>query len=181
MLKVLNRILNALSIDQSYKEYLNSFNLKGNEALLEFGCGKGELSKQIAKKLDKGGYLTCSDISDLSLEELKTTLRRYDNINYCFGDIRKMNMDYKIYDKIILNAIIDFIPKSERASYTDFLLLLLKPKGRIFVKQPISTHDGISSTEVRRLMRQAKMIEVNYKFNKVKKNQTIYFGEFKRT
>ncbi len=179
-MKVLNRILNALSRDRRYKEYLNSFKIKGNEAILEFGCGEGDLSKGIVKKLDKGGYLTCSDISDLSLKELKTTLRRYDNINYCFGDIRKMNMDYKIYDKIILNSILEFIPKDERLSYVKFLLLLLKPKGKFFVRQSISTHEGISSTEVRKIMRQAKMIEGHYQFDKARKNKTIYFAEFKR-
>ncbi len=180
-MKVLNRILTALSMNRSYKEYIKRFRIKGNEAILEFGCGKGELSKRIVKKLNKGGYLTCSDISDLSLKDLKIILRKYDNINCFLGDIRKINMDEDIYDMIIINSNLDYISKDERLSYLNFLLRLLKPHGKVFVRQPISTKEGISSTEVRRLMRKAKLKEIDYQFNKVKKKQLIYFGEFKST
>jgi len=179
-LKVLSRILTDLSMNRSYKEYVKNLKINGSEAILEFGCGKGALSKRVIKKLNKGGYLTCSDISDLSLKDLKTVLRKHENINCCLGDIRKINMD-NIYDKIIINSALDYIPKNERLSYLNFLLNLLKPDGKIFIRQYISINEGISSTEVRRLMRKAKLKEIDYKFDKTVKKQLIYFGEFKRT
>lgn len=162
------------------KAHVENMNLVGDEAVLELGCGTGSLSKYIAKKLDKGGYLTCADISDASQKVLKKVLKKFININYCFGDIRMMNIDQGIYDKIIFNFVLNDISSEERSAYIDYLLKLLKINGKLYIRESITSGDcGISSVEIRRLMREAHMLEENYRFDKGKAQQTIYSGIFK--
>lgn len=171
--------LSVVKTNKIYKSYLESLELKGDEAIFELGSNIGYLSRQIAKKLSKGGYLTCGDISADSADLLKTMLNKYKNVNFCFGNIRKMNIGCEIYDKIIFNDCLANLPKSEKESYLRFVLLLLKPKANIYVRQPISSNEGISSSKVRQLMREIGLKEVDYKFDKIGK-QTVYSGTFKR-
>ncbi len=171
--------LSTFKNNKTYKNYAENLNLKGDEAVFELGSGIGYLSRHIAKRLRDGGYLTCGDISDDSADMLKTMLRKYNNVNFCFGNIRRMNIECEIYDKLILNDCLVNLSKSERESYLRFLLSLLKTDANIYVRQPISSQDGISSSEVRQLMRELGLKEVNYEFDKISK-QTVYLATFKR-
>ena len=48
-----------------YRNFVDSIELKGDEKVLDFGCGPGAASKFIALILKKGnGKLTCFDISE---------------------------------------------------------------------------------------------------------------------
>lgn len=173
----LKLFLSTVKSSKIYKNYVDRLELKGDEAIFELGSHIGYLSRHIAKRLCDGGYLTCSDISDESADMLKTMLRKYNNVNFCFGEIRKMNIDCEIYDKVILNDCLVNLSKPERESYLRFLLSLIKPNANIYVRQPISSQ-GISSSEVRQLMRELKLKEVNYRFDKYSK-QTVYSATFK--
>jgi SAM-dependent methyltransferase len=47
-----------------YSRYFRTFELKGDENVLDFGCGGGAGSRCLAKLLNRNGHLTCVDISN---------------------------------------------------------------------------------------------------------------------
>lgn len=52
-----------------YRNFVESFDMKGDEKVLDFGCGPGATSKFIAQILEKGGgELTCLDLSKIWIE-----------------------------------------------------------------------------------------------------------------
>lgn len=174
----LKLFLRAIKTNKIYKNYVENLDINGSEAIFELGSHVGYLSRKIAEKLCDGGYLTCADVSDYYSNTLKARLKKFKNVNFCFGDIRKMNIDCEIYDKVILNDCLINLSKSERLSYLRFLLLVLKPNGSIHVRQPIS-QSGISSSEVRQLMRELGLHESKYKFDKSGKD-IVFTGIFKK-
>jgi len=46
-----------------YNSYYKTFGLKGNEKVLDFGCGGGTGAKYLMKFLNKSGHLTCVDVA----------------------------------------------------------------------------------------------------------------------
>ena len=53
----------------TYKNYIKTLNLKGDENILDFKSASGAESRHLAKKKKKnGGYLTCIDTSSFWME-----------------------------------------------------------------------------------------------------------------
>ncbi|HDP98858.1 MAG TPA: hypothetical protein ENN22_06710 [bacterium] len=46
-----------------YNSYFKTFSLKGNEKVLDFGCGGGTGAKCLLTFLNEDGHLTCVDAS----------------------------------------------------------------------------------------------------------------------
>src|SRR5271157_869526 len=70
-----------------YNPYFKTFGLKGDEAVLDFGCGGGAGSKSLAKLLYKGGNLTCIDTSKYWITKASKRLKKYLNVRLYSGDI----------------------------------------------------------------------------------------------
>ena len=58
----------------NYKSYVKRLALKGNEKVLEIGCGGGNLSRFLAKRLPFG-KLVCIDNSKYWIDKAKKRLR----------------------------------------------------------------------------------------------------------
>jgi SAM-dependent methyltransferase len=75
-----------------YNPYFKTFGLKGNESVLDFGCGGGVGSQCLANLLDKGGHLTCIDVSRYWIERARKRLDKYSNVECKSGDIRELDI-----------------------------------------------------------------------------------------
>jgi methylase of polypeptide subunit release factors len=64
-----------------YRAFANSLPLKGNDRVLDFGCGMGTVAHYTAKMLSRG-HLTCLDISERWLNECRKNLRGYGNVTF---------------------------------------------------------------------------------------------------
>lgn len=86
-----------------YNPYFKTFRLKGNERVLDLGCGGGAGSRCLANLLTKGGHLTCVDVSNYWIEKTRNRLKKYSNVECKSGDIRELDIQDSSFD--IISAI----------------------------------------------------------------------------
>lgn len=143
-----NRILGPL-----YRKYARSFGLRGDERLLDFGCGSGALSRHVAPMLAAGGgSVVCLDQSAAWLERAKKTLRRYDNVEFMQGDVRSLEIEAGSFDAVAIHFVLHDVEVGSRQESLRSLARALKPGGRLFIREPIRPSHGMPAGEVRRLM-----------------------------
>lgn len=134
-----------------YKPYIDSLKLKGNEKVLEFGCGSGNLSKFVINKLSNKGFLTCIDNSNYWLSKAKTKLNRYKNIEFRLGDITKLNLKF-CYDIAIIHYVLHDINQDIRLKTIKTLKTKLKKNSKIYIKEPTRKNHGMPAKEIENLM-----------------------------
>jgi len=177
---VLEKILLDMIITPKYmKEYLKKIDLKGNERVMEFGCGAGNCSRWLAKNLN-GGSLTCVDVSEFWMEKAKKRLNRFSNVEFFLGDINKDFNSNKKFDLIFIHQVIHDIARGERQEIIDSLVGILSENGRIFIGEPINEDHGMPLKEIRGLMENSGMKENDYFFNKVMLIGNSYLGIYEK-
>lgn len=132
----------------TYAPYYRTFELKGSESVMDFGCGGGIGSRILVKMLDKGGNLTCVDLSGYWLKKAEKRLMKYSNVEYRQGDIREMNIPASSFDVITVHHVLHDILPEIRKGITQKLSDLLKPEGRLFIKEPLKPSHGIPVEEI---------------------------------
>jgi ubiquinone/menaquinone biosynthesis C-methylase UbiE len=96
--------------------------------ILDLGCGNGWFSAKLASipQIDVLGL-------DLNMPELQQAQKNFENANllFCYGDIFTELFQTECFDKIVLNASIQYFPSIDRLFNN--LFKLLKPKGEIHI------------------------------------------------
>jgi ubiquinone/menaquinone biosynthesis C-methylase UbiE len=159
-----------------YKRYIKSYGLAGDERVLDFGCGGGAASRCLADYLNRGGQLTCLDISHYWIEKTKKRLARYDNVEFRVGDIRELDIASDSFDVISIIHVIHDIPPEDRQATVLALARVLKAGGRVLVREPTKKSHGMAASEIRRLFVTAGMVETEYKETK-----SEYIGRYQKT
>jgi len=159
-----------------YNPYIKSFRIKGNERILDFGCGGGIGSRCIAKKLSKDGFLTCVDTSNFWMKKAEKRLRKYNDVEFKTGDITKLDIPDSSYDIVSIVHVIHDIEPELRQDTVNSLAAKLKEDGKLFIIEPTKTSHGMPLEEIRTLMSNAGLVEIN---NSIKKSS--YRGEFTKS
>lgn len=157
-----------------YNSYFKTFGLRGNEKVLDFGCGGGAGSKCLAKLLKEDGHLTCIDISNYWIERATKRLDRYANVECHAGDIRSMNIPDNSFHVISIFQVIHDIAPQDRQSTVDALGRKLKTSGTVFVRERIQKSHGMPVAEIRTLFANAGFSEVDHQ-----ESRAEYIGRFK--
>lgn len=150
-----------------YKPYYRTFRLKGNENVLDFGCGGGAGSRCLARMLNKGGHLTCIDSSKYWMDKARQRLARYTNVECQTGDIRKLNIPDSSFDIISAIYVIHEIAPEDRQATLNTLSRSLKDKGTIFIRELAEKSHGISVDELRTLALDAGLKVIEHKETKM--------------
>jgi len=157
-----------------YKSLLSLVNIKGNENILDFGCGGGMGSKAIAKMLAKDGNITGIDTSKYWTDKAKKRLKDFPNVNILCGDIRNIDIPSQSFDIIFIFHVIHDIKPDERQDTVNALKDKLKDLGRIIIVEPVKFSHGISPDELELLMLNAGLKKSYFS---ITKNE--YKGEFR--
>ena len=119
---------------------INSFNINGDETILDIGCGKGLLLIAAAKKLISGNAIGFDiwNKSDLSKNNPQTTNRNAeiegvdDRVDVKTADMRNLPFDGHSIDIIMASmAIHNVRSKEDRQKSLHEIYRVLKPEGQI--------------------------------------------------
>lgn len=91
-------------------DLISEFSFKGNEAVLDLGCGDGVLTEQLALSVPRGTALGI-DSSVHMIETAKTIHRN--NLKFTHLDINKMNFENE-FDLIFSNAALHWVKNHKR-------------------------------------------------------------------
>ena len=156
-----------------YNPYYKTFSLKGNENVLDFGCGGGTGSKCLIRFLTEGGRLTCIDISEYWINQARRRLRKYPNAESMVGDIRKLNIPDGSFDVISIMYVIHDIEPAQRLSTVQALSRILKNDGVLYLREPTRKSHGMFVEEIGNLFTRAGFREIDARIKKLE-----YMGRF---
>ena len=159
-----------------YNPYFKTFRLKGNEKVLDFGCGGGAGSRCLINLLTTDGHLTCVDTSNYWINKARKRLGRYPNVECKAGDIRKLDIPNHSLDVISIFHVIHDIAPQDRQDIVNALSRLLKANGTIFIRERIKESHGMPIAEIRTLFSNVGLSEVRHTENK-----SEYSGVFNAT
>jgi len=159
-----------------YNPYFKTFGLKGNESVLDFGCGGGTGSQCLASLLDKGGYLTCIDVSRYWIAKARKRLDKYSNVECKSGDIRKLDIPDSSFNVISTFYVIHDITPAERQDIAEVLSQKLKAGGLFFIKEPVKKSHGMPPEEIRALLSGVGLSEIEHKETK-----SDYMGKYQKS
>jgi ubiquinone/menaquinone biosynthesis C-methylase UbiE len=156
-----------------YYPYFKTFGLKGDEEVLDFGCGGGAGSRSLLKFLNQQGRLTCVDTSNFWIDKARKRLNKYGNVECRAGDIRELDIPDSTFDVISIIHVIHDIPPAERQDTVKALSRKLKKGGTIFVREPTKESHGMPVKEILAIFSEAGFKETEHKEAK-----SEYVGRF---
>jgi ubiquinone/menaquinone biosynthesis C-methylase UbiE len=159
-----------------YDSYYRSFGLKGDEMVLDFGCGGGAGSKRLAGLLNNNGHLTCIDISTFWISRAVKRLKRFSNVDCNAGDIRELDIDDSSFDIITIFHVIHDIDPDERQDIVKVLSRKLKTGGILYIREPVKVSHGMPAEEIRALLSAVGLQEIQYEQTKAE-----YTGKYSKT
>jgi ubiquinone/menaquinone biosynthesis C-methylase UbiE len=159
-----------------YNPYIKKMGLKGNENVLDFGCGGGTGSRCLVKALNSEGYLTCVDTSRYWIKRAAKRLSKYPNVDCQVGEIGELAIPDGCFDVITIMHVIHDIEPEKRQDTLKTLSQTLKNEGCLFIREPTRESHGISVIELRSLMKNARFWELEHE---IKKSE--YFGKYLKT
>jgi len=93
-------------------DIVNKFGIKKGMQILEPGCGNGEFTPFILKKIGKKGVVWLVDISDKMLKIAKRNLKNKKNLRYINCCASKIPVEKNFFDMVIVfNSFPHFYPK----------------------------------------------------------------------
>ena len=111
------------------QELIPKLKLKGNESLLDIGCGDGKITAELARCLPKGKVVGI-DSSEKMIELAKTAFpqKEYPNLLFQAMDARKLTF-HSEFDRVFSNAALHWI--IDQKAVLEGVQRSLKPCGRL--------------------------------------------------
>jgi trans-aconitate 2-methyltransferase len=114
------------------RELLNTLQLRGNERILDIGCGDGKITAEIAKRLPNGsvvGIDSSEEMIKFSIEEFPQDY--YPNLDFMIAEAQKLPFDEE-FDVTFSNATLHWV--IDHANVLQGIKRSLKPEGRILLQ-----------------------------------------------
>jgi ubiquinone/menaquinone biosynthesis C-methylase UbiE len=136
-----------------------SLQLSGSESVLDFGSGPGSEAIHLARALDRGGRVTCLDVSDPWLQEARRRLCGVDNVEFLLGDAREAGLASGAFDLIVAHYVLHDVDPAALPDTLAALAKSLRHGGRFLVVEPTGSHHGLTADELISLMDAAGLAE----------------------
>ena len=120
-----------------YKKFIRDaiadMNLKGNEHILDFGCGTGRNACLMHQYLSEQGFITGIDLSEVMVKQFKENCKQYTNT-----EVRQHRIDVpfdfgKQYDVVFTGFVIHGFPHPVRKKIIQNAYNHLKPNGQFMI------------------------------------------------
>ena len=144
-----------------YKRFVKTLELQPNDKVIDFGSGTGFLSNLISKELvGRESWLSCVEISEKWNNIARKKIRRYPNVDFYCGMLYELDMKENYYDKIVIHWVLHDVGKKHRGKVVEAMAKRLKKSGRIILREPIKEDHGIPVSQIKELMKNVGMVEV---------------------
>jgi ubiquinone/menaquinone biosynthesis C-methylase UbiE len=154
------RLFTNLLLSPLYRRYVEQMGLRGDERVLDYGSGSGAAARHLAKLLEAGGgRLACMDVSARWQAVLRKVLRAYPDVAYLLGDVRAMGLPAERFDVVLVHWMLHDVPPWDRPAIVAELARLLRPGGRLFLREPTGTKHGMPAAEARGVLAAAGLAE----------------------
>jgi trans-aconitate 2-methyltransferase len=109
---------------------LDRLPLRGDETVLDAGCGSGRVTEQLADRLP-GGHVVALDASPSMVDAARERLARFgDRVSYGVADLgRELPLDAASVDAILATATFHWVP--DHAALFANLARVVRPGGRL--------------------------------------------------
>ncbi len=142
-----------------FPRLLGAAELSRGERVIDFGCGGGIGARAIAGRIGPKGALCCVDVSSFWLGLCRKRLRRFSNVSFFCGDIRRLPLPDAAFDLVFVHRVLCFVPEADRQEVTASLAAKLSPGGRILICEKMLPHIGFEAHLVRKLAAEAGLAE----------------------
>jgi len=146
-----------------------SLELAGTERVLDFGSGAGSEAVYLAQALERGGRLTCLDVSPAWLAEARRRLGRFTNVEFLLGEAPTIGLPEATFDVILANFVLHDVARDALPGVLVALARSLQPDGRFVVVEPdtssgsgsriVPAHHRLPAQELRSQMAVAGLAE----------------------
>ncbi|MGB2982821.1 MAG: class I SAM-dependent methyltransferase [Candidatus Bipolaricaulia bacterium] len=131
--------------------YLKGLGLQGDETVLEVGCGGGAVTRHLARLLPHGRVIGV-DPSAYWVEHARGRLRRVRNVALFVGDVLSADISPESLDAALFHYVLHDIPAADRPTTLARIEELLKPGGRLFLREPTREAHGMRPDKIRGLL-----------------------------
>ena len=164
-----------------FERYVESFDLTGDEWVLDYGSGSGRLSHHVAERLTRGiGHLTCVDVSRKWMRVVKKRLKAYPNVDFKLGDIASLDIIDRAYDVVVIHFVLHHVDKPVRQEKVDALARKLKDRGTLFIREPTREGHGTPVNEIKGLMLAAGLCDRGGHISRSLTMGQVYEGVFEK-
>ena len=94
--------------------FMKQGGFRGDERVLDFGCGGGVSTRCIAKHLTRGGEVIGVDISSVMIGRARSRIRNYSNAAVVRGELPTLRIDASSFDLAVAIFVIHDIPSGRR-------------------------------------------------------------------
>lgn len=149
-----------LLLSPLYRRYVDQMDLRGDERVLDYGCGSGAAARHLAKRLEAGGgRLTCMDVSERWQRTARRALRAHPDAEFRLGDVRMMGLPTASFDVVLAHWMLHDIHPQDRPAIVTELARLLRPGGRLFSREPTAANHGMPAEQARQVYTAAGLSE----------------------
>ncbi|MCL2642607.1 MAG: methyltransferase domain-containing protein [Candidatus Bathyarchaeota archaeon] len=111
------------------KELMSKLNLKGNEVVLDVGCGAGKITMELANQLPKGRVVGVDSSEHMiNLAKSAVSLSKYSNLSFEVMDARNISFQ-EDFDLVFSNAALHWV--LDQAAVLRGVFRCLKSQGRL--------------------------------------------------
>jgi ubiquinone/menaquinone biosynthesis C-methylase UbiE len=168
----ITELIGNMLAKQYYRKTVEKLGVAVDDKALDYCSGSGIISKEILKHLVQG-QLIYADVSEKWLMHAKEKLKRYKNAKSEKISGFQGKISGGEYDKILMHFSLHDFPNEYRLPIINQLIENLKPTGRLYIREPLSSTHGFQLHELINLLEYTK--KLIYEYNIVKSR---FVGEY---
>ena len=144
----------------AYRRSFSNLELRGDERVLELGCGGGHPARVLLDRLGPDAIYTGLDVDEWWVARARKALKRYPNAEVLLGDVRDLPLEDGSYDLAVAHFVVHELTRADREPIFHALATKLRPDGRLFAKEPTGEKHGMPADELLALAEGAGLSEV---------------------